>query len=186
METAIMGPEIGRSALIIVDMQNDFVHADGRLAQKAREIPDAAIDMSFLMGTIPYVEATRRRLPSGWTARDLDRARTEANYSDAQIPYWRLGLYPGGNRTFITEGTWGAQVVDELKPLEGEHLIVKKGFGGFGNTPLDTILRNSDYLCRIGGDHLRMRLDYRAGRCRSQLSHDPGQRCGCRSESRDP
>jgi nicotinamidase-related amidase len=132
METAIMGPEIGRSALIIVDMQNDFVHADGRLAQKAREIPDAAIDMSFLMGTIPYVEATRRRLPSGWTARDLDRARTEANYSDAQIPYWRLGLYPGGNRTFITEGTWGAQVVDELKPLEGEHLIVKKGFGGFG------------------------------------------------------
>ena len=39
METAIMGPEIGRSALIIVDMQNDFVHADGRLAQKAREIP---------------------------------------------------------------------------------------------------------------------------------------------------
>jgi nicotinamidase-related amidase len=168
METAIMGPEIGRSALIIVDMQNDFVHADGRLAQKAR------------------VEATRRRLPSGWTARDLDRARTEANYSDAQIPYWRLGLYPGGNRTFITEGTWGAQVVDELKPLEGEHLIVKKGFGGFGNTPLDTILRNSDYLCRIGGDHLRMRLDYRAGRCRSQLSHDPGQRCGCRSESRDP
>jgi nicotinamidase-related amidase len=35
----------------------------------------------------------------------------------------------------------GAQIVDELKPWEGEHLVVKKGFGGFLNTPLDTILR---------------------------------------------
>jgi nicotinamidase-related amidase len=40
------------------------------------------------------------------------------------------------------EGTWGAQIIDELKPQEGEHLVVKKGFGGFSNTPLDTILRN--------------------------------------------
>ena len=32
--------------------------------------------------------------------------------------------------------------MDELKPKEGEHLIVKKGFGGFSNTPLDTVLRN--------------------------------------------
>jgi nicotinamidase-related amidase len=29
-----------------------------------------------------------------------------------------------------------------LKPREGEHLVVKKGFGGFSNAPLDTILRN--------------------------------------------
>jgi nicotinamidase-related amidase len=32
--------------------------------------------------------------------------------------------------------------VDELKPHNGEHPIVKKGFGGFSNTPLNTILRN--------------------------------------------
>jgi nicotinamidase-related amidase len=40
------------------------------------------------------------------------------------------------------EGTWGAQIIDDLKPKEGEHLVVKKGFGGFSNTPLDTVLRN--------------------------------------------
>jgi nicotinamidase-related amidase len=27
-------------------------------------------------------------------------------------------------------------------PKEGEHLVIKKGYGGFSNTPLDTILRN--------------------------------------------
>jgi len=37
----------------------------------------------------------------------------------------------------------GAQIVDELKPQDGEHLVVKKGFGGFApSTSLDTILRN--------------------------------------------
>ena len=47
------------------------------------------------------------------------------------------------------EGTWGAQIVDELQPQESEHLIAKKGFGGFSNTPLDTVLRNNT-LCDPG------------------------------------
>jgi nicotinamidase-related amidase len=65
------------------------------------------------------------------------------DYSDAAFPYWRVGIEPGcGDRTHCVEGTWGAQIIDDLKPQEGEHLVVKKGFGGFSNTPLDTILRN--------------------------------------------
>jgi nicotinamidase-related amidase len=52
MATA-MGSEIGKSALIIVDMQNDFVHAEGGLAYRARENPGAAIDLPFMMSTIP-------------------------------------------------------------------------------------------------------------------------------------
>lgn len=140
---AIRGPDITKSALIVVDMQNDFVHEEGSLACKSRELPAAEIDMPFLMGTIPQVkrlvdafrEASR---PVMYIAHVL-----KADYSDAQIPYWRLGRRPGdGNRTFIVENTWGAQIVDELKPKGGEHLIVKKGFGGFSNTPLDTVLRN--------------------------------------------
>ena len=56
MEIAMMGPEIGKSALIIVDMQNDFVHPEGSFAHVAREAPEAEIDMPFLMGTIPHVK----------------------------------------------------------------------------------------------------------------------------------
>jgi nicotinamidase-related amidase len=74
------------------------------------------------------------------------------DYSDAQFPYWRLGLPPAGDNTFIVEGTWGAQIVDELKPHEGEHVIIKKGFGGFSNTPLDTLLRNMGVTtCVVSG-----------------------------------
>src|SRR5450432_937317 len=49
MAIATMGPEIDKSALIIVDMQNDFVHPEGGFAHLARETPDAGIDMPFLM-----------------------------------------------------------------------------------------------------------------------------------------
>jgi nicotinamidase-related amidase len=34
------------------------------------------------------------------------------------------------------------QTIDDLNPQEGEHSVVKKGSGGFSNTPFDTILRN--------------------------------------------
>jgi len=58
------------------------------------------------------------------------------DYSDAAFPYWRLEIAPASaNRTHCVEGTWGAQIVDDLKSQEGEHLVVKKGFGGFSNTP---------------------------------------------------
>lgn len=58
------GPDFAQSALIIVDMQNDFVHPDGGFAHRAREEPEAKIDMPFLMSTIPQVKAAGRWLSS--------------------------------------------------------------------------------------------------------------------------
>jgi ureidoacrylate peracid hydrolase len=123
-------------------LQNDFVHPEGSFGTRAREMPEAGIDMPFLMRTIPQVkrlaDAFRKaRRPVVYIAQVL-----KPDYSDAQFPYWRFELAPGGNRRGCVEGTWGAQIIDELQPREGEHLVVKKGFGGFSNTPLDMILRN--------------------------------------------
>jgi ureidoacrylate peracid hydrolase len=153
MEMANIGPDIKKAALIIVDMQNDFVHPEGSFAHLARERPEAKIDMPFLMGTIPHVQrladAFRKTgRPVVYVAHVL-----KPDYSDAQFPYWRVGIEPAsGNRTHCVEGTWGAQIIDDLKPQESEHLVVKKGFGGFANTPLDTILRNMDVTtCVVSG-----------------------------------
>ena len=152
MTIATMGPDIRKSALIIVDMQNDFVHPDGGFACIARENPVAGIDMPFLMGTIPHVQRLAGAFRQAGRPVIYIAHVVKPDYSDAQFPYWRLGLAPGGNRTFIVEGTWGAQIVDDLKPEEGEHLVVKKGFGGFSNTPLDTILRNMGVTtCVVSG-----------------------------------
>ena len=48
-----IGSEIDKSALVIVDIQNDFLHPEGGFAHLAREHPDAKIDVPFLMSTIP-------------------------------------------------------------------------------------------------------------------------------------
>lgn len=148
-----MESNIARSALIIVDMQNDFLHPGGSFAQFARQHPEAMIDMPFLAGTIPHVArlATAFRAagrPVVYVAHVLNR-----DYSDAAFPFWRLGLEPGtSNGTHCVEGTWGAAILDELRPHPGEHMVVKKGFGGFSNTVLDTILRNAGVTtCVVAG-----------------------------------
>jgi ureidoacrylate peracid hydrolase len=152
MATTMTGPEVGKSALIIVDMQNDFVHPEGSVAQRVRDNPGSGTDMPFLMSAI----AGAKRLADAFRAAGRPVVYIahvlKSDYSDAQFPYWRLGPPEGSNRTFIVEGTWGAQIVDDLKPREGEHLVVKKGFGGFSNTPLDTILRNMGVTtCVVAG-----------------------------------
>ena len=147
------GSDFARSALIIVDMQNDFLHEDGSFAHIAREHPEANIDMPFLTGTIAQVQ----RLADAFRAAGRPVVYVahvlKPDYSDAAFPYWRVGMEPGhGNRTHCVEGTWGAQIIDALKPQEGEHLVVKKGFGGFSGTPLDTVLRNMGVnTCVVSG-----------------------------------
>jgi len=179
VETVSIGPDIGKSALIIVDMQNDFLHRDGNFSHIAREHPEAQIDLPFLIGTIPNV----KRLVDAFRAAGRPVVYLahvlKPDYSDAAFPYWRVGIEPAsGNLTHCVEGTWGAQIIDELKPQEGEHLVVKKGFGGFSNTPLDTVLRNLRVTtCVVRGDHLRLRVDDHSGWGRIQLSDDPRERC---------
>jgi nicotinamidase-related amidase len=135
-----MEPDITRSALIIVDMQNDFIHANGEFAQMAKRYPQMNIDHKFLSSPLSSV----KKLAEGF--RDAKRPVLyimhvlKPDYSDVAFPYWRHAG-PNTKRTTV-EGTWGAQIVDELTPQQGEHVIIKKGFGGFSNTPLDTILRN--------------------------------------------
>ena len=143
MQAAPIGPDIERSAFLIVDMQNDFLHPDGSFAHRARENPEAKLDMPFLTGTVPHVKRLAEAFRAAGRPVLYIAHVMKPDYSDAAFPYWRRGRDPSSaNRTHCVEGTWGSEIIDELKPQDGEHLIVKKGFGGFSNTPLDTILRN--------------------------------------------
>jgi nicotinamidase-related amidase len=137
---AIMRPDMTKSALIIVDMQNDFLHPEGAMGKRAiaRESPETTIDLAFLRSTIPRV----KKLANAF--RKADRPVIyiahilKSDYSDAAFPYWLFSK----KGQLLLEDSWGAQIVDELKPRDREHLLIKKGYNAFSNTPLDTILRN--------------------------------------------
>ena len=98
------GPEINTSALIIVDMQNDFVHPEGGVAHIAREAPERRIDLPFLMETIPAVQRLADAFRTAGRPVVYLAHMVKPDYSDAQFPYWRIGLGPGASRPFIVEG----------------------------------------------------------------------------------
>jgi nicotinamidase-related amidase len=107
-----------RTALIVVDMQNDFVKENGSLL-----VPDAE-------GTIPRIRELIAR------ARDagMHVVFTQDTHREGD-PEWEI--WPEHAR----EGTWGWQIVDELQPREGETVIRKLRYDGFYGTPLDHLLR---------------------------------------------
>lgn len=119
---------MGRTALLIVDMQNDVAHGDGRAF-----IPDAAHKVqamaalldAFRQAREPVVHAVRSYRTDAW---DVERFR---------VPAFQAG------RGFLVEGTWGARIVDRLAPEAGESVVVKQRFSAFALTELDLLLRRA-------------------------------------------
>lgn len=137
------GPDIAASALLVVDMQNDFVSERGYFSRLAEKHPERGIDREFLASPIPQIS----RLAEGFrrAGRPVIYIKhvLAPDYLDACFPYWRLPEDPGPIESqFLVEGTWGAEIVDELAPRPTEKVVVKKGFNGFHRTALESILRN--------------------------------------------
>ena len=73
-------------------------------------------------------------------------------------PYWyKLVLsgyreHPEWRDKMLFRGTWGADIIDELKPPEGEIVVEKPFYSAFVDTKLDTILKSLDikYLIFTG------------------------------------
>ena len=113
-----VGLDPARTALVVVDMQNDFVKQGGSLF-----VPDAE-------DTIPAI----RRL--------LDLAHQSAMkvvYSqdthEEGDPEWNI--WPEHAR----RGSWGWQIVDELAPGEDDVVLQKVRYDAFYGTHLDHFLR---------------------------------------------
>ncbi|RLE63482.1 MAG: cysteine hydrolase [Thermoprotei archaeon] len=106
------------TALIIVDMQNDFAHPEGRLF-----VPEAR-------KTIPAIKKLleKARKAGVLVIYTQDWHRKE----DIEFDIW--GEHAVG-------GTWGAEVIEELKPVENEITIHKLRYDAFFGTPLDHLLR---------------------------------------------
>ncbi len=110
--------DAARTALVIVDMQNDFVNPRGKLF-----VPTAP-------GTVPKIK------------RLLEKARE----AEVMTVFTKDTHYPGDPEfriwgQHVVRGTWGWEIVDDLKPVEGEIVIEKTRYDAFYGTPLDDLLR---------------------------------------------
>lgn len=114
-----------RPALLIIDMQNDFVR-DGA--------PLKVGGVGPIIGKIrDLLEIFRRnRLPVFHVVRVHRR-----DGSDVEI--FRKELF--ARSPFAVEGTKGAAVITELEPREGEIILRKTRMSAFMHTELDLVLR---------------------------------------------
>ena len=129
------------TALVIIDMQRDFLDPGGYIAQ-------SGVDVGILRAIVPQVarllHCARRHgiavihtreghRPDLADLSTVKRHRAER----AGAPIGSLG--PLGR--LLVRGERGHAIIEELAPVEGEPVIDKPGFGAFYATDLELILR---------------------------------------------
>jgi nicotinamidase-related amidase len=115
-----------KPALLIVDMQNDFI------------LPDAPAEIKGAVATIPRVKAVLDWFRGNdWPVFHVVR-EYRADGSDIEISRRDAFLAGPG---YVIPGTKGAEIVQALSPELGEYRIVKPRFSAFFGTELELILR---------------------------------------------
>lgn len=110
--------DASKTALIIIDMQNDFADEKGKLfvptSRKTVEPIKKVLEKARSAGaTIIYTQ--------DWHMKD-----------DPEFKIWA---------EHAVAGTRGAEIIDELKPREDEVVVKKLRYDGFYGTYLDDVLR---------------------------------------------
>lgn len=127
------------SALVVIDMQNDFcaeggmMHNEGldlsRVQDVARRLPkliEAARNAEVLVIFVRNIYST----PTNWYLSDswLEQAdrRRKGSYTEREV---------------CAANSWNGDFYGDIRPLDTEPIVTKHRFSAFHNTDLDTILR---------------------------------------------
>ncbi|GAA5036417.1 cysteine hydrolase family protein [Microbacterium fluvii] len=137
--------DLARSALIVIDMQNDFCAPDGWLAGWGIDVSGSEGVVSALQPLLPAARAAGVPVVwVNWGAR-LDQANLPAGVRHSMDPFGDgrgIGAAGAHDSRAMTRGAWGAQLVDGLHAEPGDIWVDKHRLSGFWDTPLDSILRN--------------------------------------------
>lgn len=123
-----------KCALLVIDMQNDFV-----LEGYPMEVPNAR-------KAIPHIQrlisASRElNIPIFYTQHTLTEGAVNSPLEAAYNPkLFEVGMRPG---------TFGVQVIDDLKPAAEDTVITKYRYNAFHNTLLEPMLKTIRGLNQI-------------------------------------
>jgi ureidoacrylate peracid hydrolase len=130
-----------RTALLVIDFQNDFCHADGFFAGAGHDVSTC---MAAAQRTAQLIEHVR---PFGIPV--LYSRSINPEQPTYKLPPLRFRAprdsdaferSVGGTNRFDPD-SWGAQLVDELSPAAGERVIDKPRYNMFHRTSLEEDLR---------------------------------------------
>lgn len=151
--------DTARTAVIVVDMENDFGSKGGMFDR-------AGIDISMIQKVInptsKVLAAARKAgikiiyLKMGYHEDLSDIGSEESPNRVRHLQFMHVGdtiIAPDGSKSrILIQNSWGTEIVPELKPQSGDIVIYKTRFSGFYKTELDSILKRLDkrYLIITG------------------------------------
>src|ERR671918_2383928 len=124
-----------RTAVVLIEYQNDFTSKGGTLHDAVKGVMEKN---NMLQNTIETVKKARA---AGCTIVHAPITFVEGYGELSSEPY---GILKGvvDSKSF-RKGSWGAEIVDDLKPQPGDIVVEgKRGLCGFATTNLDFILRS--------------------------------------------
>ena len=145
-ETKTLKIDLAKTAIIVVDMQNDFCHVDGWLASIGVDVTPARQAIEPLQQLLPQLR--KIGIPIIWlnwgNRQDLRNISAGLHhvYNSTGEGIGLGDRLPKNNSQVLTIGSWGSAVVDELEQLPEDIYIDKYRMSGFWDTSLDSILRN--------------------------------------------
>lgn len=138
--------DLARTALVIVDMQNDFIHEDGWFAGKG-------VDPIPLRAPIPAINglsgfARENDVPVIWLNWGVrgDGLNLPPNvaYAGSRSSHERgyVDPDPAGRGNALERGSWGAEIYSALETTPSDIYIHKSRLSGFTDNDFDGVLRN--------------------------------------------
>lgn len=138
-----------RTTVIVIDMQNDFLHPEGYLATMG-------YDMSRMRATIAPIRKVLASASEHGLLVIHTRQGCRADLSDLpeamRFRSKRVGAEIGSRGPLgrlLVRGEEGHQIISELAPENGEPVIDKTGSGAFYGTDLELILHKRGIKCLV-------------------------------------
>ena len=146
---------IKRTAVIIVDMQNAFVKEGGMFHRWGIDISanQTVIKPIQQISTLAREKGCKVIYIAHRYSPDLREGGNPISVNRMRsVPIKYYKEFPEMKDKTIIRDTWGAAIIDELKPLEGDILVEKPRYSAFFSTNFDLILRTYDlkYLLFTG------------------------------------
>ncbi|MCX5065729.1 cysteine hydrolase [Micromonospora lupini] len=131
--------DISTTALLVIDMQRDFLEPGGFGASLGNDVSKLRTTIAPLAALLADARAVGLTIVHTREGHLPDLSDCPPAKLSRGAPSMRIGD-PGPKGRILIRGEYGHDIVDELAPLPGESVIDKPGKGAFYATDLDALL----------------------------------------------
>lgn len=136
--------DLRQTAVVVVDMQNAFASKGGLLDIAGADIsgtPSVIHCIQELLVAARCAGVPVVYLQMGYKPDLSNSGGAGSPNSRKELAMHLMTCRPELRGKLLTEGTWDFEIVDELKPQEGDLVVLKTRYSGFAGTTLDSLLR---------------------------------------------